>query len=143
MPKAYYSTVFDQTADDVWKAIRAFDHYAWAGVVSEVSMEDGKAGDAVGGVRRIVSGQHLMRQRLVAHSDAERSYTYDLCEPSPYPVRDYHATLRVTPITDSGRAFVEWWATFDCADHERQRWTDHFERNGFAVWLESLRSYLG
>lgn len=142
MTTAYYSTVFEQSADEIWKAIRSFDHYRWAGVVSEVTMEDGKSGEAVGGVRRIVSGQHLMRQRLAAHSDVDRSYTYDLCEPSPYPVRDYRGTIRVTPIVETGHAFVEWWATFDCAPDERQRWVDHFERTGFAVWLASLRSFL-
>jgi hypothetical protein len=36
-------------------------------------------------------------------------------------------------------AFVEWSATFDCADDERDRWVDYFEREGFARWLGSLR----
>ena len=51
MPRAYYSTVFDQPAGTVWRTIRAFDHYSWAGTGIEAEMKDGKAGDAVGGIR--------------------------------------------------------------------------------------------
>ena len=57
-------------------------------------------------------------------------------------MQDYRATLRVTPVTDGDRAFVEWWATFECADAERDHWAGHFERNGFAVWLAALRDHL-
>ena len=32
MPKPYYSTVIDQTADTVWASIRNFGNYTWAGV---------------------------------------------------------------------------------------------------------------
>jgi hypothetical protein len=84
----------------------------------------------------------LVGQRLRAHSDVDRSYTYEFCEPSPFPVRDYEATLRVTPVVDGDRAFVEWWATFECAAEERDRWTAQFNE-GFAGWLHSLRGRLG
>src|SRR3954469_11238445 len=139
MAKSYFSTVFDKPADAVWSIIRDFSQYAWAGVVSETTMEGGRAGDAVGGVRAVRTGERLIRQKLLAHSDLERSYTYEVCEPSPLAVRDYRATLRVTPIVDGDRAFVEWWATFDCAEPERDRWTRHFRDEGFAKWLGALR----
>jgi hypothetical protein len=105
-------------------------------------MEDGKPGDAVGGVRSVALPDRTIRQRLLAHSDLDRFYTYELCDPAPFPVRNYRATLRVTPITDGGRAFVEWWATFDCDDSESEHWTKYFENDGFAKWLGSLRAYL-
>jgi hypothetical protein len=28
--------------------------------------------------------------------------------------------------------FVEWWATFDCAEDERDHWVEHPERRGLA-----------
>lgn len=142
MAKSYYSTVLDVPADQVWARIRAFDDYGWAGAGYEAHMEDGAQGDAVGGVRRIGTGSRPMRQRLLAHSDLDRSYAYTICEPSPYPVRDYQGTLRVTPVVDGGRAFVEWWATFDCADDQRDHWTGYFAHEGFARWLTSLRDEL-
>jgi hypothetical protein len=142
MARSYYSTIFDRPAAEVWAAIRAFDHYAWAGVAGDVIIEDGKAGDQVGAVRRISAGAKVNRQILLAHSDIDRSYTYALCEPAPFPVRDYTATIRVAPVVDTGTAFVEWWATFDCAAEERDHWTRYFEREGFAKWLASLRRYM-
>lgn len=46
MPTAYYSTVFEHSADRVWRTIRAFDHCSWAGTGIDAAMEDGKSGDA-------------------------------------------------------------------------------------------------
>ncbi|MGI8687176.1 MAG: SRPBCC family protein [Thermomicrobiales bacterium] len=140
MARPYYSTVFEQTADQVWYAIRAFGSYDWADGVSESAMEDGKADDAVGGIRSFHYGGERMRQRLLAHSDLDRCYTFDLCDPSP--MRNYQATLRVTPIVDGNRAFVEWWATFDCAADEYDQWMTFLEKEGFPKWLGSLRANL-
>ena len=50
MAKAYYSTVLDHSADEVWSVIRMFDHYSWAGVKAETIIEDGRKGDQVGSV---------------------------------------------------------------------------------------------
>lgn len=51
------------------------------------------------------------------------------------------ATLRVTPVIDGSRAFVEWSATFDCPADEHDRWTTYF-RDAFAGWLGSLREHV-
>ena len=39
------------------------------------------------------------RERLLAHSDRDRTYTYNF-EKTPFDVDNYCATLRVTPVTD-------------------------------------------
>jgi hypothetical protein len=142
MAKSYYSIVLDHPADEVWAVIRPFDHYAWAGVESETIIEDGKTGDQVGAVRRVTAGGNILRQRLLAHSDADRSYSYSFCGAPPFPVRDYQATLRVSPVVADNRSFVEWWATFDCAAEDRDRWVAHFEQQGFAKWLGALRRFM-
>jgi hypothetical protein len=142
MARAYYSTVLEHTADDVWAVIRPFDHYAWAGVPGDVTIEAGKAGDQISAIRRVPAGEKILRQVLRAHSDAERFYSYAFCDAAPYPVLDYEATIRVTPVVQTGQAFVEWWATFDCAIDERARWVAFFEHEGFAKWLSALRRYM-
>jgi hypothetical protein len=58
------------------------------------------------------------------------------------PARNYLATIRVTPVIDSGKAFVEWWATFDCATEDYDRLVDQFQNKGFAVWLSALRQFM-
>jgi hypothetical protein len=142
MARSYYSIILDHGADAVWAAIRPFDHYAWAGVESETIIEDGKVGDQVGAIRRVATGDKTIRQILLAHSDPGRSYSYALCDPPPFPVRNYTATIRVAPVVESGQAFVEWWATFDCAADEYDRWVRHFEMEGFAKWLAALRRFM-
>jgi len=143
MAKAYFSTVLDHPANAVWAVIRPFDHYAWAGVETETIIEDGKAGTEVGAVRRFEVGGRVTRQVLLAHSDCERRYSYAFAGSCPFPVEDYCATIRVVPIVADGRSLVEWWASFDCALEDRAQWIEHFERNGFAVWLEALRRFMG
>jgi hypothetical protein len=142
MARSYYSTVLDHPPEAVWAVIRPFDHYAWAGVESETTIEAGKTSDQVSAVRRVTAGDKILRQILLAHSDRERSYSYAFCEPAPFPVRDYTATIRVTPVVETNQSFVEWWATFDCAADERERWVDHFEKQGFAKWLGALRHFM-
>ncbi|CAM3856533.1 SRPBCC family protein [Bordetella tumulicola] len=142
MAKAYYSTVLDHSADEVWSVIRPFDHYGWAGVPSETTIEDGRKGDQVGSIRRVVTHDSTIRQILLAHSDTERSYSYAFCSQPPMPARNYSATIRVTPVTDSQKAFVEWWATFDCATEDYDKLINHFENKGFAIWLGALRQFM-
>jgi len=138
--KSYYSVVLDTTADSVWASIRSFGDYAWSGVDAAVALESGAVGDQVGAVRHIQGGGRDMRQRLLALSDVERCCTYEFVGPVPYPVRNYQATIRVAPVVECDRAFVEWWATFDCDAAEQEHWTEYFAKRGFAVWLASLRT---
>jgi hypothetical protein len=132
--------VLDHPADEVWRVIRPFNHYAWAGVEGETIIEDGKAGDQVGAVRRVALPDRVIRQQLLTHSDIERFYTYLFCEPAP--VRNYVATIHVAPVVESRQAFVEWQASFDCAEEERARWVNQFEQEGFAKWLAALRQFM-
>ena len=119
MAKAYYSTVLDHSADHVWSVIRPFGHYAWAGVDAETTIEQGKADTEVGAVRHVAMPGRTIRQKLLAHSDRDRGYTYSFLEPAP--VANYVATLRVTPVAETGQAFIDWRATFDCAPDEQAR----------------------
>ena len=142
MARAYYSLVIDHPADTVWSVIRSFEHNAWAGVAGQTVVEDGRKGDQIGSVRRFSNGEKTIRQVLLAHSDIERSYSYAFCDQAPFPVQHYQATLRVTPVVETNRAFLEWWATFDCAPTDHERMINHFEALGFAVWLAQLRRFL-
>ena len=124
MARAYYSTMFEQPAQDIWKIIRDFNNYTvWV---------------AVGAVRNVLyQGRHI-RQRLLAQSDVERSQTYEFCEAPTLPMSGFRATLRVTPVIDGDRAFVEWWANFDCEPARRDELTETL-RSWFGKWLKSLR----
>jgi hypothetical protein len=139
MAKAYYSTVFEQPACDIWKIIRDFNSYpVWVGGAGESRIENGKSGDTVGAVRNVLYQGRQIRQRLMAQSDVERSQTYEFCEAPPLPLTGFQATLRVTPVVDGDRAFIEWWAHFDCDAARRDQLTETL-LGWFGKWLESLR----
>ncbi len=142
MARSYYSTVFEEPADDIWHVIRDFNNYpVWVDGAGESTIEDGKAGDAVGAVRNVLYQGSRRRQKLLALSDVERRQTYAFEGVAPMPVWNFEATIRVTPVIDGDRAFIEWFATFDCdADGYDERVT--FFRGAFAGWLESLRRHL-
>lgn len=129
MAQSFYSTVLPHAADIVWRRIRDFGDYAWAGVESVTVIEDGKVGDQVGAVRRVTLPDRIIRQQLLAHSDIDRCYSYAFLEPAP--VRNYVATIHVMPVVADGRAFVQWSATFDCAEEAIERWSDFFAFEGF------------
>jgi hypothetical protein len=140
MASAYYKTIFTQSADNIWNVIRDFNNYpVWVDGSGE--SEDGKSGDAVGAVRNVLYQGKRIRQTLLALSDVDRSQTYAFCGEAPMPVRDYRATLRVAPVTDSGRGFIEWSATFDCAPERQDEWAVFFD-DAFGRWLESLWRHL-
>lgn len=142
MAKAYYGTMFAQSAGDIWNVIRDFNNYpVWVDGAGESQIEDGKSGDAVGAVRNVVYEGRRIRQTLLALSDVERSQTYAFAGDPPLPLQHYCATLRITPIVDGDRGFVEWWAIFDCAVERHDEWTTFF-RDAFAHWLSSLRRHL-
>jgi len=142
MAKSYYSAVFDQPAAPVWSLIRDFNNYPlWVDGAGESRTEDGRGGDAVGAVRNVLYAGARRRQRLLALSDAERAQTYEFAGDIPLPVDNFRATIRVTPVIDGDRSFVEWWATFDCEPCAREERVAFF-RQAFAGWLGSLRRAL-
>ena len=142
MAKSYYSTVFEQAADEVWRIIRDFNNYpVWVDGAGESAIEDGKTGDTIGAVRNVLYNGSRRRQKLLALSDIERAQTYAFEGVAPMPVWNFQATIRVTPVVDGNRAFIEWFATFDC-DPEGQDERIAFFRDAFAGWLASLRRHL-
>ena len=109
---AFYSTVFEQTADQVWAIIRDFNSYpVWVSTVTDSHIEEGKTGDTVGAIRNFAESGTRIRQRLVALSDLDRSYVYESCG-TLGAITWYRGTARILPIVDGNRAFLEWPITF-------------------------------
>jgi hypothetical protein len=144
--------VLDRPAEEVWAVLRDFNNYpAYIDGVTESRIEAGRDGDAVGAVRSFFYRGGRVRQRLLAHSDLDRSFSYGSCAPFSLPGAaaetdgvepiDYRGTLRVTPVVATSRAFVEWWVAFDCGASDRRRWTAFFE-TGLRQWMASLEAHL-
>jgi NADPH:quinone reductase-like Zn-dependent oxidoreductase/uncharacterized protein YndB with AHSA1/START domain len=113
VPKVHRSTVIDAPVEEVWRLLRDFNgHERWHPAVAASRIEDGRAGDEVGAVRRfrLRDGAEL-REQLLRLSDRDRSFTYCLLE-SPIPLLGYVATVRLRPVTDGNRTFWDWRSSF-------------------------------
>jgi hypothetical protein len=73
----------------------------------------------------------VFREVLVALSDAERFYSYTFVS-SPVSVRNHRTTLRVLPITDGNRSYIEWFSRFDIDPEHEAQLVDLMNRNFFA-----------
>ena len=140
MPKAYASGVVAADADTVWAAIRDFNALPdWHPAIARSHIEEDLPADAVGCIRNfdLVDDGPTIREKLLSLCDVGRWYSYDF-QSHPFPVRSYHATLRVTPVTTINAAFVEWWTLFDCESGEEAAMMDLFANQVFTTGINSL-----
>jgi hypothetical protein len=95
--------------------------------------------DRVGCVRdfHLQNGDRI-RERLLGLSDYDMFCTYSILE-SPMPLTDYVATLRLTPITDGDRTFIEWTAEFDCAPEVAPDLISGIGQNVFQAGFDALK----
>ena len=54
-------------------------------------------------------------------------------------VENYHATFRLSPVTDVDHTFAEWDAQFDAAPEREDALVEQIGRNVFAAGLQSLK----
>lgn len=141
MAQAYYSTVMDNSVEEVWDIVKDFNDDRWSGDVTESESENGKSGSTVGTIRVHTFGDKTARSDLKAYSTLDHSLTYGFVGKPPLPIEDYISTLRVTPVIEGNRAFVEWSATFDCAETQRAEITTQLI-NSYRRWLGSLQQKL-
>lgn len=140
MPRVYASSVIDAPATRVWERIRDFNALPrWHPRIRESRIENGEPSDKVGCVRdfRLQNGDRL-REKLLGLSDYDMFCTYSILE-SPMPLTDYIATLRLTPISDGNRTFIEWTAEFDCAAEAATDLVDGIGNNVFQAGFDALK----
>jgi hypothetical protein len=131
----YASTVVNTSADKVWSYLRDFGNLAeWLPGMTSCVIEEGVATQP-GAVRRMEGQGGIFRERLLALDDEARSATYEILE-CPLPVTNYRATYRISPVTDSGQAFIEWSATYEADD--KAKLDKIFTRGVFEPGLASL-----
>ncbi len=143
MPRVYVSSVIDAPAAKVWERVRDFNALPrWHPLIRDSRIENGEPSDKVGCIRdfHLQNGERI-REKLLGLSDYDMFCTYSILE-SPMPLTDYIATLRLTPVTDGNRTFVEWTAEFDCEEAEAEGLvngigTDVFQA-GFAALQRNL-----
>ena len=140
MPRVYVSSVINAPAAKVWERVRDFNGLPrWHPAIRESRIENGEPSDKVGCVRDfyLQNGDRL-REKLLGLSDYDMFCTYSILD-SPMPLTNYVATLRLTPITDQDRTFIEWSADFDCAVEVAAELMDGIGNNVFQAGFDALK----
>ena len=144
MARVYTSSVINASAARVWARVRDFNGLPqWTPFVAESRIEQGQPADRVGCVRnfRLRDGG-VIRERLLALSDYDYQCTYSILE-SPMGVENYVATLKLTPVTDGTRTFIEWWADFDCAPERERALVEQIGQGVFQGGFDALKRAFG
>jgi hypothetical protein len=142
MPGTYQSAVVPAPADAAWRVLRGFHDLSWApDVVTSCAPVGDLRGDQVG-ARRLLNG--CFHETLLALDDLERTLRYRLDDGpspvSPAEVRNFVATVRVRPVTDEERAFVEWSASWDARDEAAVEFATGIYRSLLAALKTGLAS---
>ena len=141
MARAYASIILKAPVEAVWGLVRDFNALPrWAPAIARSKIEDGLDSDVVGCVRSFHTrdGGHV-RERLLTLDDANYTIAYNFEKPA-FPVKNYVATLRLYPVTDTDRTFAEWEASFDEAPGDEGKYERLVSRDVFAAnWANLAR----
>ncbi|MCR9213698.1 MAG: SRPBCC family protein [Proteobacteria bacterium] len=143
MVQVYVSSVLAVSVDKVWPVVRDFNGLPnWLSFVAESRIEQDRPADQIGCIRafRLTDGGYI-REKLLALSDYDYSFSYSILE-SPMGVENYVATLKLLPITDGERTFIEWSAEFDCAPERETELETHIGENVFLGGINDLKERL-
>lgn len=144
MARAYVSSVINASSEKVWERVRDFNGLPkWHPRIRDSRIEDALASDKIGCIRNfnLQSGDNI-REQLLGLSDYDLFCTYSMLE-GPMPLEDYVATLRLTPITEGNRTFIEWSAEFNCDPANEDDLVDGISTNVFLGGFEALKRHFG
>jgi hypothetical protein len=144
MARVYTSSVINASAARVWARVRDFNGLSnWHPAIAESRIENGEPADKVGCIRNfsLRNGDRL-REQLLGLSDFDMFCTYSILD-SPMPLSNYVATLRLTPITDQDRTFIEWSADFDCAPDKEGELLSNIGGGVFQGGFDALKRAFG
>ncbi len=143
MIKVERSTIIDAPVDRVWSLLRDFNgHDRWHPAVRESRMEERAPSDRIGAVRRfrLADGAEL-RERLLALSDSERTFSYCLLD-TPIPLLNYVAHVLLLPVTDGDRTFWRWSSEFDTPSGQGERLARVVGEDIYMRGFDAIRKHL-
>jgi hypothetical protein len=144
VPRPYSSGIVAAPVEKVWAQLRAFnDLPAWHPALAGSELVEGVDGQ-VGAVRRLTmaGGGDPFDEKLITLDDTIRTFTYTFTGANPFGVRRYVSTVRVSPVTDTGETFVEWFAEYDADGGQEAELNTTFADGVFATGIQALRDKL-
>lgn len=143
MVKVFVSSVIPAPAEKVWAVVRDFnDMPSWHPLITRSTIEGGRSSDCVGCIRSLTLKDGVrVREQLLSLSDFDYSFSYAIVE-SGLNVRNYVATLKLTPVTDANQTFGEWSAEFETTAGQEQDTATMISRDVFQAGFDALKEHL-
>ena len=144
MARVYQSSVINGSAEKVWERVRDFNGLPkWHPRIRDSRIEEALPSDKIGCIRNfnLQNGDNI-REQLLGLSDYDMFCTYAILE-SPMPLTDYVATLRLTPVTEGERCFIEWSAEFSCDPVQEGDLVNGIGTNVFLAGFDALKRHFG
>lgn len=138
----FRSMILNAPIARVWAAVRAFDGVVyWNPGVTAARLDAGRATET-GALRHLdIADGTVFRETLLAHSDAEHFYTYDIVE-GPLPVANYVSTHRFISITATGQTLGIWESRFDCSENDADEMDKVVGEQIYIGGMTGLNAYL-
>lgn len=143
MATAYASAIIPAPIDKVWQLVRDFNGLpVWHPGIASSEIEDGRSADSVGCVRsfHLKDGAHV-REQLVSLDDTHHRLSYNFVKPA-FPVANYLAWIKLSPITSTGETFAEWGANFDEAPGDAGKYEEIVSTHVFAAGWKALAQHM-
>ncbi len=144
MARVYQSSVISGSAEKVWERVRDFNGLPkWHPRIRDSRIEEALPADKIGCIRNfhLQNGDNI-REQLLGLSDYDMFCTYSILE-SPMPLTEYVATLRLTPVTEGDRCFIEWSAEFSCDPANEGDLVNGIGTNVFLAGFDALKRHFG
>ena len=144
MARVYQSSVINGSAEKVWERVRDFNGLPkWHPRIHDSRIEEALPSDKIGCIRNfnLQNGDNI-REQLLGLSDYDMFCTYASLE-SPMPLTEYVATLRLTPVTEGERCFIEWSAEFSCDPAQEGDLVNGIGTNVFLAGFDALKRHFG
>jgi hypothetical protein len=116
--KVYCASRLNAPLARAWAAVRDFAGMAgWHPTISEMTMLSNVRSDKVSGVRDFLFGTGRLNEQLTYLSDRDHAFRYKI-NLSPMPWLNYHAGLRLHPVTADDTTLAVWTADWVAAPED-------------------------
>lgn len=144
MPMVLVSTVINAPIERVWRTVADFNGLpAWMPGMKDSTIEDGKAANVIGAVRRLsmAGTKEVLRERLEVFDEENHRITYSVME-GPLPVKKILTSLHLRPITDTYGTLGEWSTKFE-TEAGKEEEGEQFMARVFGAGFRALKRHLG
>lgn len=140
--KVFCSSVLHAPVPRVWQEMRNFAGMAgWHPQITDMHMIDGTRADKVSGVRGFSMAGGTLQEQLTYLSDADRAFRYKI-NTSSQPWINYHAGVRLHPVTSSNHCLAVWTADWTASANDDARLIPMVHNDVFQLAFDTLDAKL-